>query len=216
MTPTPPIILSLCDRTCVALRDWSAAGYECWAVDLQHPAGANRGADGITRVGADVRHWLPPRREYLFAMAFPPCTDLSVSGARWFKAKGLRRLAKAIDVFGACVDRLEWCECPAFAENPVSVISSHYRTPDFNFQPHEYAGYLTEPWAEAYTKLTNLWAFGGFRMPEPKAVPPLLGGLIHRMPPSEDRGDLRAVWPAGFARAVFLANAPRQAMETIA
>lgn len=207
MNNGPPIVLSLCDRTGVAVRDWAAAGFECWCVDLQHPAGVHRGPDNIVRVGADVRYWLPPRRDYAFAMGFPPCTDLSVSGARWFKAKGLRRLAKAIDVFGAVTDRLEWCECPGWAENPVSVIASHYRRADYSFHPWEYAGYLPDPEAENTTKRTNLWAFGGFAMPPPR---PAL--FPHRSdcflaPPSPDRGDLRSVWPAGFARAVYLANA---------
>src|SRR5688500_3892150 len=104
-----PIVLSLCDRTCRAVAPWLAAGVECWCVDLQHPPGLTR--EGLlVKVGADVTEWLPPRRDYLFAMGFPPCTDLSVSGARWFRKKGLRALSHAIDVFGAVVDRLEWCE----------------------------------------------------------------------------------------------------------
>jgi hypothetical protein len=43
---------------------------------------------------------------------------------------------------------------------------------------------------------------------EPTWVEPTLGSMIHLMPPSEDRGDLRSITPEGFARAVFLANAP--------
>jgi hypothetical protein len=31
--------------------------------------------------------------------------------------------------------------------------------------------------------------------------------MIHKMPPSEDRGDKRSITPMGFARAVFHANA---------
>jgi len=32
------------------------------------------------------------------------------------------------------------------------------------------------------------------------------GSIMHLMPPSEDRADLRSVTPMGFARAVFQAN----------
>jgi len=202
-----PIVLSLCDRTCRAVQPWADAGFECWCVDLQHEPGVHR-VGNIVRVGADVTQWLPPRRDYLFAMGFPPCTDMSVSGARWFRKKGLRALSEAIDVFGAVVDRLEWCGCPAFAENPVSVISSHYRKADESFNPCDYAGYLSDPSAEAYTKKTNLWTFGGFVMPERRPVAPTLGSMMHLLPPTPDRGDLRSVWAQGFATACYQANAP--------
>lgn len=43
-------------------------------------------------------------------------------------------------------------------------------------------------------------------MPEPKPVEPVLGSLMHKLPPSEDRGNIRSVTPEGFAQAVFEAN----------
>ena len=82
------IALFLCCRTRNMADPWLEAGHECWLVDTQHPLGEHR--DGLlVTVGADIRTWLPPRREYVFVAAFPPCTNQSVSGARWFKEKGL-------------------------------------------------------------------------------------------------------------------------------
>jgi hypothetical protein len=50
----------MCDRTGAMVAPWLDAGYECWVVDTQHPAGAHRDGN-LVRVGADVRTWLPRR-----------------------------------------------------------------------------------------------------------------------------------------------------------
>lgn len=214
-SPTPargPAAIFLCDVSTVAAQPWAAAGYPCVCVDLQHDG--RQHDDGIVRVSADVREW---RYDGLiaFVAAFPPCTDLAVSGARWFKGKGLRRLAAAIDVFGACVDFCQASDAPYFIENPVSVISSHYRKPDHTFQPCDYAGYADDPAGEAYDKRTCLWTGGGFVMPAPRPVAPLLGSKMHLLPPSPERANLRSVTPQGFARAVFAANS-RKAVTDVA
>lgn len=83
------IVLSLCDYTGVMDQPWLEAGYECWIVDTRHEPGVHRNPDNpnLVRVGTDVRDWLPPRMDYVMAFAFPPCTHLAVSGARWFRKK---------------------------------------------------------------------------------------------------------------------------------
>ena len=43
-------------------------------------------------------------------------------------------------------------------------------------------------------------------MPDRKPGEPTLGSLMHRLPPSDDRADLRSATPLGFAYAVFHAN----------
>lgn len=194
------IVLSLCDYTGNMVRPWLDAGCECWIVDTRHEPGEHRDPRNgrLVRVGADVRDWLPPRTDYAIAFAFPPCTHLAVSGARWFRHKGLRALSEAIDTFGACVRICEWTGAPWMVENPVSVVSSHYRKPDFTFDPCDYG----DPW----TKKTCLWTGGGFVMPPKRRIEPVLGSIIHRMPPSPDRGHLRSETPIGFAEAVFAAN----------
>lgn len=194
-----PIVLSLCDLSGVMVQPWKEAGYECWIVDLQHPVPPQR--DGLLlRVGADVRTWALPPRPILIAFAFPPCTHLAVSGARWFRQKGLRALAEAIDIFGACVNLCEATGAPWFVENPVSVISSHYRKPDHTFDPCDYG----DPW----TKKTCLWTGRGFVMPPKQRVEPTEIGRIHRMPPSSTRSQRRSETPPGFAQATYLANRP--------
>lgn len=194
------IVLSLCDRTGNMVAPWLAAGYECWIVDTQHEAGEH--ADGLlVRVGADVRTWLPPRREYAAVFAFPPCTHLAVSGARWFAEKGIGALVEGLSIVEACRRICEWSDAPWMLENPVSTISSYWRKPDYTFQPWQYG--------DAYFKKTCVWSGGGFVMPaaEHQHAPEGTTAAIHLMPPSADRADKRSVTPAGFAGAVFRANA---------
>lgn len=54
-------------------------------------------------------------------IAHPPCTDLAVSGARWFKEKQKDgRQQKAIDFFMKFIN----ADCPRIAvENPVCIMS---------------------------------------------------------------------------------------------
>ena len=137
----------LYDVSGVAAQPWADAGYECWIVDIQHPpAYDNNGitdCGNIKKVHFDLRNaWLPPfdRSEVAFAAAWPPCDHLAVSGARWFKGKGLRKLAWSIEMFATAAEFCEWSEAPYLMENPVSNIASHWRKPDYTFSPDQYTG----------------------------------------------------------------------------
>lgn len=199
-------VLSLCDKTGNAVRPWAEAGYECWIVDLQHPPGVGPLLDNVRRVGADIIRWCPPARPIDFVFAWPPCDDLAVSGARWFRAKGLDALADSLHVVAACDRICEASGAPYLIENPVSTLSTYWRKPDHLFDPSEYAGYLSDPSPEAYTKRTCLWVGGGFVMPDPKPVSAVLGSKTLSYSPGPDRKNLRSATPNGFARAVFGAN----------
>lgn len=198
------IVISLFDLTGNMVRPWADAGYLCYCVDLQHPPGETR--DGcIVRVGADVREWLPPFAPVKMFFAFPPCTHVAVSGARWFKDKGLGALIDALQLFEASVRLAEWTGAPYLIENPVSTVSTYWRKPDHTFDPCDYGGYLKPP-GDSYSKKTCLWTGNGFVMPQRKRVPPREGSRFHRLPPSDDRANLRSATPMGFAQAVFEAN----------
>ena len=198
------IVLSLCDRTGVMVRPWLAAGYECWIVDQQHSDGVVRDGN-LVRVGADVSTWLPPRGDYRIAFAFPPCTHLAVSGARWYKDKGLAALVDALRLVEACRERLEWTGAPWMLENPVGTLSTYWREPDHSFDPFEFGGYLPDG-GDGYTKRTCIWHSADFQWPQRRPVEPVEGSRMHRLPPSAERANLRSVTPEGFARAVFVAN----------
>ena len=198
------------DRTCNAARPWAKGGTLCYCVDIQHPAGESTVESNIIRVGADARHWRVPHGvDVAFVGCFPPCTHLAVSGARWFKGKGLRKLSEAIELFAVAAELCEWSGAPYYIENPVSVASSHWRKPDHTFDPFEYAGYLDDPESENTTKRTCLWTGGGFIMPEKLPAPEPHRNDVWKMAPSEDRADERSKTPMGFAIAAFLANHER-------
>lgn len=203
-------VLSLCDYTGNMVRPWAEDGYECVCLDLQHTGRTfERFASGgsIEKLQMDVFQCPSPTTvDYDIVFAFPPCTHLAVSGARWFQSKGMKALIESLSVVEQCRELCEESGAPYMIENPVSTLATYWRKPDHAFDPYQYAGYLQEPSTEAYTKKTCLWVGNGFVMPKPKAVKPAHGSKMHRLPPSKDRANLRSETPKGFARAVFEAN----------
>jgi hypothetical protein len=198
------IVVSLFDYTGIMVAPWAEAGFLCFCVDLKHAGGEHREGN-IVRVGADIREWLPPYAKVKTLFAFPPCTDVAVSGARWFRDKGLGALIESLQLFETALRLAEWTGAPYMIENPVSTVSSYWRRPDYTFDPCDYGQYLDPP-VDHYTKKTCLWTGNGFVMPKAKEVAPFQGSRMHRLSPSKHRNALRSATPKGFAQAVFEAN----------
>lgn len=211
---TKPTALFLFDESGNMAQPWIEAGFPCICVDTQHEPEAQ--TDGLlTRVGADVLEYLPPRTTYAFAAAFPPCTDLAISGAQYFQDKGLAALAGSLRLVNRAREILEWTGAPWMIENPVGTLSTYWHTPDYSFDPCDFGGYLTPP-GDAYTKKTHLWTGGGFAFPWPKPVAPIRtnsqGGWMQSLGGKSERTKrLRSATPKGFARAVFTTNQPQPA-----
>jgi hypothetical protein len=177
------IVISLYDYTGEAVKPWAEAGYECHCYDIQHqgnivdlyPSGGS-----ISYLNADLHDpdsvialcYKYMGKPVLFGMAFPVCTDMAVSGAAHFERK--RQVDpdfqnKAVEYAVWCSQIFENLGVPYFIENPVSVLSTLWRRPDYTFQPYEYGGYIPEAEAEhpvwpeyiaprdAYPKKTCLW-----------------------------------------------------------
>jgi site-specific DNA-cytosine methylase len=122
-------------------------------------------------------------------IAHPPCTHLAVSGARWFKEKGVEQ-AEALDFVRALLT----ADIPKIAlENPVSIISSKIRKPDQIIQPWQFG--------HGETKATCLWLKG-----LPKLTPTdIVEGReakVHMMSPSPDRWKERSRTYKGIAEAM--------------
>ena len=225
------IVISLYDYTGEALRPWAEAGYLCYAFDIQHPK-EGRVDRGICYQYADLHDHNTLNeiqdsfadKNVVFAMAFPVCTDLAVSGAAHFKKK-----AEANPSFQQeAVSYAVWCSrlfnsmgVPYFVENPVSVLASQWRRPDHYFHPYEYGGYIKEAdakhptWPEyiaerdAYPKKTCLWIGGGFNMPTVLPVPVEKGYATQHLKlggKSMKTKNIRSATPRGFATAVYEAN----------
>jgi len=202
-------VLSLYDYSGVMVQPWIEHGYVGVLVDIQHMPGISS-TESTIWVGGDVLKWeevLKQTNNVCFIAAFPPCTDLAVSGARWFAQKRVKNpqfQKQAMDLFYAAKRIAEKLNVPYMIENPVSVAARLWRKPDYYFHPYQYSGYSAE---DSYTKKTCLWTGNDFVMPEPYYDPSIKpDDRIHKMAPSSQRRNLRSRTPLGFARAVYYAN----------
>ena len=80
-------------------------------------------------------------------IAHPPCTDLAVSGARWFREKQMDFRQQKACVFFM---RMMLCSAERIAvENPIGIMSTCYRNPDQIIQPYQFG--------DPFEKKTCLW-----------------------------------------------------------
>lgn len=123
------------------------------------------------------------------AIFHPPCTHLSVSGARWFKDKKEQQEQALI-----FVSTLLNCDIPRIAlENPVSIISTKIRKPDQIIQPWQFG--------HGETKKTCLW-LNNLPCLVPENIVEGREARIHKEPPSEERWKNRSRTYEGIARAM--------------
>jgi hypothetical protein len=189
-TMPKPIILDICGGTGSWSRPYRDAGYDVRIIDPLHAI------DNGTAY-TDARLFMFTGERIRGVLAAPPCTHLSSSGARWWKAKGPNALFQSLAVADACMriiavhDPVWWA-----LENPTGRLRHYYGPPSLSFDPCDYG--------DPYTKRTHLW--GRFTHPVRTPVTPSLGSATHIIPPSSDRWRLRSVTPPGFANAFFQAN----------
>jgi hypothetical protein len=124
-------------------------------------------------------------------IAFPPCTHLAVSGARWFPEKRADgRQQKAIEFFmemvNAPIDKI----C---IENPIGIMSTEYRKPDQIIQPWQFG--------HGETKKTCLW-LKNLPLLQPTNIVEGRENRIWKMGPSPTRGKERSKSYTGIARAM--------------
>ncbi len=178
-----------------ALRDaFRRRGHDAWSCDLLPAEDGSR-----YHIQCDVRAILDGHQakgEYFpvpwdLMVAFPPCTDLCVSGAKWFEAKRADgRQAASIDFFLT----LARAPIPQIGiENPVGIMSTLWRKPDQVIQPWMFG--------HGETKATCLWLKG---LPHlvPTNIVPGREQRVHRMPPGPDRWKERSRTYSGVAEAM--------------
>lgn len=124
-------------------------------------------------------------------IAHPPCTDLAVSGARWFKEKiADGRQAKAVKFFMALAN----ANVPKIAiENPVCIMSRLWRKPDQTIQPWQFG--------HGEVKRTCLWLKGLPKL-QPTKIVEGREARIWKMPPSKNRERERSRTFQGIADAM--------------
>lgn len=213
-----PVVISLCDLTGNFTRPWQEAGYTVILVDPQHGEDSrtpNSAGGWVIRMAKTVEEAMGElgrylaNREIAFVAGWPPCTDMAVSGARWFASK--REVdphfqTKAVMVAEQCRTIARLSGAPYLIENPVSILSSVFGRPDHTFNPSDYTALAPE---DNYTKRTCLWTGNGFKMPAPQRDASLgePDNRIHFASPGPERANFRSATPMGFARAVFKENA---------
>lgn len=178
-------ILVACEESQAVTKELRRLGHDAYSCDLQ----ACSGGHDEWHIQVDALQLL--KIKWDMVLAFPPCTHLAVSGARYFEEKRRDgRQQAAIDFFM----RFAECDCPRVAiENPVGIMSTHYRKPDQIIQPWQFG--------HGETKATCLW-LRGLPQLRPTEIVDGREQRIWRMPPGPERAKLRARTYPGIARAM--------------
>lgn len=201
-------ILIACEESQEVCKAFRAKGHEAYSCDIQPCSGGHpewhiqgdvlpllNGAsdDFCCRIDFHTQngdwHELPWKWDLI--IAFPPCTHLAASGARYFEQKRKDgRQQQGIDFFM----NFTKVDCKKIAiENPIGVMSTNYRKPD----------QIVQPWMFGHgeTKATCLWLKN---LPKLKATNIADGReqRIWKMSPSPDRAKERSKTYEGIAKAM--------------
>ena len=176
-------VLIACECSGVVRDSFRARGHDAWSCDIKPCE-----RDNDRHIQTDVSAVLC--RGWDLVIAHPPCTDLCVSGARWFPAKRADgRQTDAIEFF-MMFTRLG---CKWAIENPIGIMSTVHRRPDQIIQPWQYG--------HGETKATCLW-LNGLPKLHPTNIVEGRANRIHRMPPGPERATERSRTYQGIADAM--------------
>jgi len=124
-------------------------------------------------------------------IAFPPCTHLAVSGAKWFEEKRKDgRQKRGIDFLMQFAN----AKCKRIAiENPVGIMSTVWRKPD----------QIIQPWMFGHgeTKATCLW-LKNLPLLKPTNIVKGREQRIWKIQPSNERVKIRSKTFLGIAKAM--------------
>jgi site-specific DNA-cytosine methylase len=135
-------ILIACEESQAVCKEFRKLGHEAYSCDILDCSGGHP----EWHIKNDVIEVINGGG-YEMMIAFPPCTHLTVSGARHFEQKRKDgRQQQGIDFFmsmiNAPIEKIA-------VENPVGIMSTIYRKPDQIIQPY----YFGDP----FQKTTCLW-----------------------------------------------------------
>lgn len=187
-------VLCACEESQAVTSELRKMGIEAYSCDLLPTSGKHP----EWHIQADALEVCKLAWDAVFA--FPPCTNLAVSGARWFPEKrrdGRQQMGIGFFLAFTALDHVRHVAI----ENPVGIMSTEYRKPD----------QIIEPWqfGQPETKATCLWLKGLPKL-EPtdnvheqmEVLPSNEAHRIHHMGPSADRAKLRSKTYPGVARAM--------------
>ena len=136
-----PLVISLCDYSGNWPYYYTLANYPVALFDLKH------GDDIINKMAEVFIVAKTFNYNVLAVLAAPVCTDFSVSGAQYWKAKDKDgRTEQSLKLLDACIEIVNVLKPKYYAiENPVGRIPKlrpELGKPKFYFDPCDYAGYL--------------------------------------------------------------------------
>lgn len=178
-------ILVACEESQAVTIELRRLGHEAYSCDIQECSGGHP----EWHIKADALELLKMKWDMI--IAHPPCTDLAVSGARYFAEKRKDgRQQRSIEFFMKFIN----AECEKIAvENPIGIMSSKYRKPD----------QIIQPWMFGHgeQKATYFW-LKGLPLLVPTDIVDGREQRAWRMPPSENRARLRSKTYPGIAKAM--------------
>lgn len=180
-------VLVACEFSGIVREAFRKRGHDAWSCDLLDAEDGSK--HHIKGDALQATRSLINNKKWDLMVAHPPCTHLSVSGARWFKNK-VKEQVDALHFVSALlhapIDRIA-------LENPISIISSRIRKPDQIIQPWQFG--------HGETKATCLWLKN-----LPKLVPTNIvegrEGRVWKLPPGPDRWKERSRTLRGIADAM--------------
>ena len=151
-------VLVACEESQAVTMAFRTLGHEAYSCDIQEPSGGHpewhilgdaiKAVDGGNVATMDGRIHNVGLWDML--IAHPPCTDLAVSGAKWFAEKQKDGRQQRSIVFFM---QMALANIPRVAvENPVCIMSTAWRKPDQIIHPWQF-GHPEE-------KTTCLWLRG--------------------------------------------------------
>jgi hypothetical protein len=197
-------VLIACEESQAVTIEFRKLGFEAYSCDILEQSGGHL----EWHFKGDVLDVL--NKGWDCMVAFPPCTDLAMSGAKHFEQKRIDgRQQKSIEFFLQLVN----APIPFIAiENPIGVMSSFYRKPDQIINPFDFGDPARKPtclWLKNLPKLKST-NFGDA---------PLFGETLNKgefhttkggktlpkwynLPPSENRAKIRSKTFPGIAKAM--------------
>ena len=182
-------VLVACEMSGVVREAFAARGHDAWSIDQQETLQEGQHIRGNVEDHLD--------KGWDLMVAFPPCTHLAVSGARYFPEKIADGRQQAALGF---VQLLLDADIPRIAlENPVGVISTKIRKPDQYVQPWmfgEDAAKKTGLWLKNLPKLqpTNIISKELYANQTPSGQ--------NKLGPSPERAKIRSMTYQGIADAM--------------
>ena len=122
-------ILVACEESQAVTIELRRLGHDAFSCDLLPCSGGHP----EWHFNEDMFEVIKREDKFDLMIAFPPCTDLAVSGARHFERKiadgsQAKSIQFFMDVVNADVERIA-------VENPIGIMSKLYRKPDQIIQP---------------------------------------------------------------------------------